>query len=615
VSADLYWLLDLEFAGQTLRLSTTELDVTSDDGVLHYEGGLEEVTLSEAVELLDSQLTEASVSISAVLPVDVPTLIARGHRLEGATGTLALWREGQTYEQRRVRLVGRVQDPEYGSRYEPIDFTLADEVWQTDIETPPLGLEVTGATWPNSLQDTYFPWLLQPDLFSSLLPEDLSLPYPIVFGKPGRTSGLSSPAWEGSIAVHISRDRGSYTTGGVATQGPVIVIAGHRVKADSVYLYTESISNATWDYYKSGFPFGSPSDNGFVVEHWTDARGNVVAVVPGVERGDTTGSIAALVNGISVCTLGSDYMNNNLGGDDSYRDYSDGNGSKVYVPIYVGWYDRTRSDEGGGMVGDDGELVRGAGDVLTYLLRQTGMAVDAGKCAAAVSLLNDFKIDCAIDARVNIWEWLSANLLPLLPVSIATGPEGLYPVVWRYDARANEARWEIDVDADPTISRAGRVKIDSSKIANRFRIDFCRNRRTDEPMQYRGLDATYDPDEPSVRGSYLCAVSQARYRSSRDSGVREKEIDTSIIWDVATADAILAVQARAYALARRTVSYVVGGEQWDAIERGDIVTITDSEIGLEAQVALVREIQWDSSGSIGLSLLIIEDPARDKRSA
>jgi hypothetical protein len=63
------------------------------------------------------------------------------------------------------------------------------------------------------------------------------------------------------------------------------------------------------------------------------------------------------------------------------------------------------------------------------------------------------------------------------------------------------------------------------------------------------------------------------------------------------------------------VSYVVGGERWDAIERGDIVTITDSEIGLDAQVAMVREVQWDSSGSVGLSLLIIEDPARDIRSA
>jgi hypothetical protein len=262
-------------------------------------------------------------------------------------------------------------------------------------------------------------------------------------------------------------------------------------------------------------------------------------------------------------------------------------------------------------VGDDGELVRGAGDVLTYLLRETGMQVDAGRCATAAALLNSFKIDCAIDARTPIWEWLSANLLPLLPVSLATGPQGLYAITWRYNATAREAQWTIDADSDPTTQRASRVKVDSSKIANSFRIDFCSNRRTGETMQYRGLAATYDADEPSVRASYLCAVSVARYRSPRDTGVREKRIETSIIWDVATADAILDVQARAYALARRTVDYVVSGASYDAISRGDVVVVTDSEIGLSAQVALVREVQWDSSGSIGLSLLLIEDPARD----
>jgi len=71
------------------------------------------------------------------------------------------------------------------------------------------------------------------------------------------------------------------------------------------------------------------------------------------------------------------------------------------------------------------------------------------------------------------------------------------------------------------------------------------------------------------------------------------------------------VQAKAYALARRTVDYVVSGASYDEISRGDVVVVTDSEVGLSAQVALVREVQWDSSGSIGLSLLILEDPARD----
>ena len=93
--------------------------------------------------------------------------------------------------------------------------------------------------------------------------------------------------------------------------------------------------------------------------------------------------------------------------------------------------------------------------------------------------------------------------------------------------------------------------------------------------------------------------------------MREDELDTAIVWDVATADAILAIRARAYALAHRTVDYIVSANDYEMLERGDIVTLTDSEIGLSGLVCLVREIQYDTSDTLGVSLLIIEDPARD----
>lgn len=604
----LYWLLDLDFAGQRLRLATAELDIASDDGDLHYEGTLQEVEYAQSMELLDAQLTQASVSIDAILPADVPSLVARGYPLEGVSGTLSLWREGTAYEARRVVLVGAVRDPEYGAADEPVSFTLEDELWQSEAQIPAPGLDVSEDTWPDSWTATYPSDASAAfDLYiGSLTPEDVGLAYPVIFGYPGRTRGLSYPAHEGSIAVHVSRDKGFLDADGY--EGPYAVIAGHRVRADTVYAFTESISNDTWA--NATLVPSDPTGNGFAIEHWTDALGNVVAVLVGHATGDSD-SGKTTVNGVTVSTLGSDVSF--ALGDTSYRDADDGNGGTLYIPIYVGWYDRTRDDEGGGMIGDDGQLIRGAGDVLTYLLRQTGLPVDAGRCAAAASLLNGYKIDCAIDARVKVWEWLQSNLLPLLPVSICTGASGLYPVVWRYDATANDAKFRLDADADPTIIRASRVKVDSSKVANRFRLNFCVNRRTGQAMQFRGLDASFAQDNASVRGSYICGVSQARYRTTRDSGIRDDEITTSIIWDVATADAILDVRARAYALARRTVDYVISGEEYDALEVGDIVTLTHAEIGVSDSVCLVRELQVDASGSVGVSLLLLEDPARDMR--
>lgn len=601
-----YWLLDLEFAGQTLRLSTDEVDVESDGGTLHYVAALQDVGLSEALSLLDSQLNQASVSVSALLPVDVPALVAQGHVLDGAMGSLALWREGDTYEQRSVRLVGVVESPIYGAAHEPVDFTLSDELWASDVEIPAPGLEVNGTTWPDSLS-----FVATVDYASSLVPEDLNLAYPVVFGRPGHTQGLSSPAWSGSIAVHLSRDQG--TALGQGTPGPHIILAGHRVMADSVYLFTEAVSNETWDYYKGGFSASDPQDNGFAIEHWTDANGNTVAVAVGAATGDANGG-TTLVNGMEVCTLGANFVSVSLS-DDSYRNSDDGNNGTLYVPIYVGWYDRTRGDYGGGMVGADGMLVRGAGDVLEYLLAQTGLPVDYGRCAASRDRLNEFKIDVAIDERTKIWEWIQANLLPILPVSLATGPQGLYYVAWRWDATAADARWTLDADTDPTVQRAGRVKADTSKIANRIRVDFCKDRRTGNFLQYRAVDATYDTATPSVRASYHCAVSQARYRTARDSGVREKTIAADAVWDAATADAIAAVHARAYALAQVTVDYVLPIDGYAGIERGDVVLLSDTEVGMSAQVCMVQEVQWDTSGTIGVSLLVIPDPARDMRHA
>jgi hypothetical protein len=607
-----YWLLDLEFGGQTLRLASADLDVTSDDGPIHYEGVLQDVQMSSEIKMLDASLNQSSVSIDAVLPADVPALIARGYPLEGCSGTLALWREGTAYEARRVVMVGAVRDPEYGAVDEPVSFTLEDELWQSEAQIPALGLDVNGDTWPDSWTATYpgDASAFFNAYIGSLTPEDVGLPYPVVFGYPGRTTGLTYPAHEGSIAVHVTRDRGGLDADGY--EGPYVVIAGHRVNAQTVYAYTESVSNDTWSFNAASLPVGLDG-NGFAIEHWTDALGNVVAVLVGHATGDASAG-STTVNGVTVSTLGSDDVAFPLN-DESYRSSSDGNGGTLYIPIYVGWYDRTRTDEGGGMIGDDGQVVRGAGDVLTYLLRQTGLPVDAGRCAAAASLLNGYKIDCAIDARVAVWEWLQSNLLPILPVSIATGAAGLYPVVWRYDAIAADARFALDADADPTIIRASRVKIDSSKVANRFRLNFCVNRRTGEPMQFRGLDAAYDASNTSVRASYICAVSQARYKTARDSGIRDDETTTGIIWDVATADAILATRARAYALAQRTVDYVVSGEDYDDLQLGDVVTLSHAEIGMTQQVAIVTKLEYDASGSTGVGLLLIEDPARDLRRA
>ena len=102
-----------------------------------------------------------------------------------------------------------------------------------------------------------------------------------------------------------------------------------------------------------------------------------------------------------------------------------------------------------------------------------------------------------------------------------------------------------------------------------------------------------------------CLASQARY------GVVEKTIDTVCVYDDATAGAILAWMARAYAFPRRTVGYVVPSSY--QLHKGQIVRLTDAKVNITDQLAIVAELQIDGTGTDAVSLLMIEDPQRDAK--
>ena len=80
------------------------------------------------------------------------------------------------------------------------------------------------------------------------------------------------------------------------------------------------------------------------------------------------------------------------------------------------------------------------------------------------------------------------------------------------------------------------------------------------------------------------------------------------VYDAATAGLVLAWWARAKSLPTRTITYVVGYDRaW--LERGDPVAITDPELHMDQQMALVEQLTYREDGTIRLRLRIIEDVA------
>lgn len=629
VGHEVYSLVTIQWAGQTIRMSTQDLRVISSvEGPLDYVGCLTAIDIEAEIDLFSVSASSASIAISGVWPVDVPALCAAGHDLSAATAEVAQWAEGTAWEARVVRLVGRLRDPEYGAAEEPTNASIEEEVWADLTEMPSATEQVDTTTWD----------------FGGLLDADIGLSYPIVIGQPGYMG------YTGSQALWVAE---------LWPRQQLLLCVG-SCDATTVRINIDS----------------DPGGIEVAVDHTVDLLGQPVSVIDLVA-----------INYLDV-----------LGGGVPAAYYASG------TSIYVMWVN------GGGLRCPDGSLLRAAGDVVEWAMGRLSSQYDRGRTAVARALLTGYQIDGVIDERIGVWDWLSSALLPLLPVSICRGSKGIYPVVWRYDATAADAVLHLDVQADPRIERVGRIKIDSSKIFNSFKLSYQYSMRTgtyqavtrlgvappevyataairlytpgdvdsdrvrltarqpghigaDIAIQLIGGGGLALVEDPSAKtwkltfndavtttqdiigvastmfrlelmagkgtdlwagpsgsqettsvlgtvdetlGSVECAASQLRY--AREPGSRfvsEKSIESALVYDPSTAALMLGWMARAYAFARRTIQYMLPPDLgWLSV--GDVVTLSDTDLRLSGQVALVSDLQRAADGVIGARLLLVE---------
>lgn len=580
-----WWLLDITWAGQTIRVSDREGTVLMEDGTpLHYVDGLDAVDVEEGLEFLqDASASPTSAALAVMMPCNVPELVARGFDLAGATGTLARWVEGTSWEARRVLVWGQVVDPEYGAAEEPTSFSLELTPWDDSETIPAAGLAVVGANW-----DT--------NMIASIPSSGLGLPYPVVIGRPGRvsTSVWSSGLITGSQAVYVDQRRTLHTSGGNFRE-VTPVVAAHHVSAESVYLKTPT--DATFLRYK-------------VVNSY-DRNGHPIAIAPwwftkspvSTDDYEYDGAASYTWNPPTSVNVGC------IGSVAAPASVQPGFGVQA-AGTYVGWLDDD-NPTAGGLESDSGGLMREAGDILQWLMRQAGKPVDRGRFAAVRSLLAPYRLDFTIDAEVTPWEYARTHILPILPVSIVSGADGLFPIVWRFDATEADAVAHIDTADDPQVQRASTVSYDRSSIRNDITVRYAYAMRTGRYLGELRYSATAtDGAIPSL----VCNLSQRRYLRPDGQPIAARHaIESPCIYEDATAHAVLQWMTRAYAFARRRVEYIVPETDWGWLERGNVVTLTDSELYLDRQVAIVETMRTDGSPMLRLRFLLIEQPVRDAR--
>ena len=239
--------------------------------------------------------------------------------------------------------------------------------------------------------------------------------------------------------------------------------------------------------------------------------------------------------------------------------------------------------------------LRGAGDVIRWALSESTIRIDHGRLAE-LSILNSYKIDSYINTPTSPWGWLLSEVLPLLPVSVGTGPDGLFVVPWL--ARALEASQAVDhLETGRNCTREGAAVYTSvSDVYNHLTIQFAPSADGGTFARHRTLSGDrVNTSDPNTAPGYWCRRSAAIF------GRRSLSVEASVVYDLATADAILGDLERRHSHPRREIIYSLP-RRMDWLRPGDVVTLTDPDLHLSSVVALVGSIAY---GEDALSCQII----------
>lgn len=336
-----------------------------------------------------------------------------------------------------------------------------------------------------------------------------------------------------------------------------LLIAGHRVAAAEVTVFDFSDED-------------EPASEVLPVVHEADAVGRVCALV------DTSGGLTIEMG-------------------------------RVY---YIGW--------NGAGLSQGIEALEGAGDLIEWILRTwTDVQIDAARFASVRDRLNAYRLSpYTMNSQVDPSEWLSAEVLKLLPVEPQQSVDGLWYRMRRLTATKADSKARLNAD-NGRIQRASDIVSESDSIVNEVTVEFAPDRSTnryrrrvvvgpvDKGRPKDELQPGLDGIDSRFVGSYRAQVSFQQFRR------QPLTIQAGACYDPATAVRIARDTVDAQALPRRAVQYT-GEIELDAFTEGDVITLNDTSVGLIDVLAEVRDIVTGGP-DVGLDLLLFDDPARLER--
>lgn len=590
------WLLELDLGPMVVRLAPVDLviedDVTGEE--IFFYSGLQEVGYEEILRMFETMAASIDATFSTLLPPHAHELILRGGTyLARAKATLCRWVYGSPYSSRAVKMTGYLRDPEYGAIEVPVNATIAGNLWQDTTPLPARTLRVEGVTWSQA---------------HGLEEEDLTRAYPIIYGTPGRVSTrVSSRGRVAGSKARLVMDEAMLSGG--KRHDVLYVIAGHHVTTERVYIVNNDDTVGARVCVLNGH----------------DGRGQPVALLPWWYSGGPEGypyeyDSATMSGFVPNRTEVDATMTHAIGDGGAVPVALDQANSNPATTPWVCWVDDIDGPGHGGK-GQAGQLIREAGDVLVDLLSQTALPVDMGRCEAAAGKLARFKLDFAIESGTTPWDTIKTRIAPMLPVSFRTGPRGVHFIVWNTDAVREDAVAHISAEW-PDVDAMTKITQWTDRITNDFWLNYARSARTGKFQARRRLwsgEAQWAPSPPTVEDedilvteqpNFYCRRSQASMRGVDGRPLHiQRQINTDVIYDDATAGAVLLWQAKAFWGPIRKTRYRVAERYIAGLSVGDVILVSDPAVGLDRQVAFLEGIDYDVGiHHVRISIVLWDDP-------
>ena len=549
LSAEICFLCEVDIRGTIYRFSSFPIELETGSDFVFYTGGLEDPRFNQSLtEIGNVKLSANSISLALTFPFNVAKRQINGIGVDNAAVTLyyVTIKNGQaeqTFDQKVAFFKGSIKDPIYGhpDRDEGfVEFSVENEIILADSSF--LRLTNKDAVIFDNL-------VFSRESFAASIGqiEDILIDGVLPFFD-GMHAGKSVPAVIGSPGVMVSDDGTTLESPatpayviGVELTGTVevfLLIAGHAVLASTVTLY--------------------------------DDKGNTVSGQP-------------VWNAVTAKGQSFAYTYFNI----PDLDYD---GSQFSVKYFASW------TGGGGAVSPyTGKDLQYGGDLIAWALSSLNIEYDKEAFESVRPVLNQYIFAGYInDPDIMAYEFLQKYIIPFLPVSLATGAKGIYPII---DHRLTDLFYNprAAIIAGDSFERVSAIEPQQSDIINDLIVRYASAFEQVPKISLSGLSASIDQavggseykgqvyiraerlsgiESPYEIVSPYCIISQQRY------GVQSRTLELDYVHDRNTAIKIGLDFIRRKSLPEKKIRYQAPFAL-GYYNIGDVIILTDEPIGFE----------------------------------